>query len=1077
MMVLDELPVTNVRLNAQAQYASPPRDANSNGSAQIGDQENITANPFAVRSMLKNSTEIGDGGEFSVKPRRVPALGTYGKPMVQFHSPSQARTPHKSYAHSYGPSHPRTSDRPSKHAYIVEPPSKHPYDSYSPRSEHYPSLSAKPSVEELRSFSMTHSSYISHNTIYRHPYSSLARLQSTASSRNVRPRSPYAYPTRLRRPGYRPSSPSLSDLNKSLASIEVDQKSYRTMSPVSMYQVRRTPTFWRNGPYQSEPSLPTPSASQRSSADKIAYAGTPSSLRSRSGRDFLSQFRTPQEASWDRFQSTTSPPIFYDYSENFDGRTQVNQTSTPCAYPTFEHGPASDQGNLQNQDESPEVSFIADLPSERNIGKTSPYTDYGLSRTRNEYQTLFNNTIPSGSVLEEPPEPNPSYTDQVPLMQEGDASPSIDLSRAETQNEESLSESHQNPDHNAQEKLSDVEEHLENESIIPESLIASCVSLTSTTSGEFPSTPGQPEDGTALASGTTTALTSPSDNSRTQALQEAHKDRWSGSQTYENTGSDEYSIRRNKALEILAPTPERSRSSLDTRKRFSKILSIDEGTHELDTIAATSEDGAGLNSSLIQPNIEEQFTTEIRTMRPDTTNEIARANVDVDEEDELSQGFMKTFCRSKTAKKKPSSSISKDDGCLSPTENSLTENLPGESLITGHATPLDVRQSHRKASIFYGLKKPNTEHFDSTLEDQANATFVNAEALPTLPENDQSTVASLRPSETPQPSPCEADTAIQAHPVAGPTTNDGSSKMVKPPNGNSSASDQSTVLRDGQLEPESYHDLYTVSIPSRPGSRPWNLDSSYPWDDISPKLDVTLPVPETQAKQPEKIPKFKLRIHRASSSVGSTGRLAKKSRQSEETGPSPLDTQIDRPSNSATFPRRTKPVSSSHPGTNNSSHDVLQSSPIQTRFVETFQQPFQTSPIVTLVPPSPGHEVRSFFSDDSSQVRPRGILRKRLSGFKTRQNRNHSAGERQGDRRLLTSAFSTSRASGRSSRQSQNTSSAFSRTSRQKRESWRILKRIRLWIFKQDDKMRAWRAKRARRGTTQGPPQQLYEGV
>ena len=58
-----------------------------------------------------------------------------------------------------------------------------------------------------RSFSMTHTSQ---------PTYMLSSHRSFASSRNHdiihRPRSPYRYPTRLRRPGYRPSSPAMSDI-------------------------------------------------------------------------------------------------------------------------------------------------------------------------------------------------------------------------------------------------------------------------------------------------------------------------------------------------------------------------------------------------------------------------------------------------------------------------------------------------------------------------------------------------------------------------------------------------------------------------------------------------------------------------------------------------------------------------------------------------------------------------------------------------------------------------------------------------------------------------------------------------
>ena len=122
-------------------------------------------------------------------------------------------------------------------------------------------------MADYRTYSMTQSSHITHSLSNRHPYVHNGRFQ------NVRPISPFAYPTRLKRPGYRPSSPALS-LSRSMHSSDPDRgQSSRTASPASIYNFNRIPTSWQQAVNRSDPMLPYYPPMQRETSSK----GSPSS--------------------------------------------------------------------------------------------------------------------------------------------------------------------------------------------------------------------------------------------------------------------------------------------------------------------------------------------------------------------------------------------------------------------------------------------------------------------------------------------------------------------------------------------------------------------------------------------------------------------------------------------------------------------------------------------------------------------------------------------------------------------------------------------------------------------------------
>jgi len=161
----------------------------------------------ALSSMLKTTTETGDIGMFSIKPPRVP------------HAPGSPRRVNGLYRDN----RPQNAQRPPNfepyggNAGVIDDRRRLPSYSRDVTSEVvslYETASQK-SVNRVyddpdyRSYSMnqTYSQYALTN---HRSYSSL-RSQPDGGSQGQRPRSPFAYPARLKRHGFRPSSPALTD--------------------------------------------------------------------------------------------------------------------------------------------------------------------------------------------------------------------------------------------------------------------------------------------------------------------------------------------------------------------------------------------------------------------------------------------------------------------------------------------------------------------------------------------------------------------------------------------------------------------------------------------------------------------------------------------------------------------------------------------------------------------------------------------------------------------------------------------------------------------------------------------------
>ncbi|KAK6586472.1 hypothetical protein PZA11_001529 [Diplocarpon coronariae] len=160
--------------------------------------------PRGFESMLKTTTETGDIGLFSIKPSRVPQpLGTPRRNKGNYNESEQQKPRHN--FQPYGV--PAVDDRRRLPSYTRDASSEviSMYETASQKSG-----SRVFDEPDYRSYSLTQTSYSSYTLSNHRSYASL-RSQADVSNPVQRPRSPFAYPARLKRPGFRPSSPALTD--------------------------------------------------------------------------------------------------------------------------------------------------------------------------------------------------------------------------------------------------------------------------------------------------------------------------------------------------------------------------------------------------------------------------------------------------------------------------------------------------------------------------------------------------------------------------------------------------------------------------------------------------------------------------------------------------------------------------------------------------------------------------------------------------------------------------------------------------------------------------------------------------
>ncbi|KAI1356650.1 hypothetical protein F5Y01DRAFT_321065 [Xylaria sp. FL0043] len=308
--------------------------------------------PGALESMLKTTTETGDIGIFTIKPippsPLVPrdTLSDVGHPY-----PRPRRSVDSLYRQNIGLRPPSHRDVPPE-AFSV-------YGSDSLKSGTGTISPNSTDDAGQRSYSMTTcgSRHLSH-----HRSTNTLQSQGSGGSHLQRPRSPFPYPTRLKRPGVRPASPAVTENGQIDYSrmVEINRISYRTVhghfkhgcSPM----VRRPPPLGlradinRSTPSLVPPGPPPnfrgppcpPSIRTHSSASMVSW-NPPFHERFDSTSTRTSSFtsvtniyrRVPPALKTSQSCTAQPPPRYYDYTEDFEDKDSqlvpLTQTIAPLA--------------------------------------------------------------------------------------------------------------------------------------------------------------------------------------------------------------------------------------------------------------------------------------------------------------------------------------------------------------------------------------------------------------------------------------------------------------------------------------------------------------------------------------------------------------------------------------------------------------------------------------------------------------------------------------------------------------------------------------------------------------------------
>lgn len=341
------MPLSEVSSNAMSRNRAPSHPDSFPDHTNAFDEgiSALRSTPSSIQSMLKNTTETGDIGQFSIKPAHIKASRRRTSPTASHFSQHEIDLPQHQVDQLDGVSRQNQSydgegRQPSLGSHNGTRAASSVTSMY--QSESQKSLRIHPchvQNVDTRAFSLSHSSHMSYSLSNHRSYSSL------------RSRSPFAYPTRLKRPGYRPSSPALSPANYTDTDPRIDigfeiGSNVRTPSPASHHTIRTGPSFSYNNLHQLVPSPTYPSdiMLQPAPPHRDRTARTPSgsspypvsrTASKNNGRPFNPRERShhPQGSFGKSKRSPSPSPLYYDYSEDFAEEFCYQSESTSASAP------------------------------------------------------------------------------------------------------------------------------------------------------------------------------------------------------------------------------------------------------------------------------------------------------------------------------------------------------------------------------------------------------------------------------------------------------------------------------------------------------------------------------------------------------------------------------------------------------------------------------------------------------------------------------------------------------------------------------------------------------------------------
>lgn len=874
-----------------------------------------------------------------------------------------------------------------------------------------------------------------------------------------RPRSPFAYPSRLKRPGYRPSSPAFSEVNRSDSALHTGlHRAYstRTTSPQSTSSLKIVPAVWNHGLNRSDPVLQHYQAvplSRRHDRNR-----SPPILRRRPLRrsplgshrsSIISKSQVPSGSSLSSAsgQGPPSTPLFYDYSEAFE-KESFHHTASRSSLFMARSLPQSDGSSEGYQTDATNTSnaFAKDSSSstdskaitpERVTVKTkrpSPLTlvpqlmkQHPTEQHKESQGANFESTISKDAFIT-PPEEQQMQPFAV-KDRDRDNESSSQTSELTSSKEEMVDPFTGPPP-------------VHNELQYPPSAYnpAPNIIKTATLSMRFSSSSSGSQYSTSVHSGkhqTSNAMAIKVPSMVYDRQPKALSVSFNRLQTASHEAVDAEPQQRAASLdtrvrpepyEILAPVPERSKSSRDSRDRFSRILSIsddfgkrdifsvnpnkkapmtiqqylrDKKSHSPNTVASATkelprlpDEASSIPDKGKSKEVDEPFAIGLASEQPNDSEKLLNHDQSAMAVNALEQlAAINEFIRPGIPPRY--SSISRDSAVDQP--------RPSHSI---RASILSQQRSIEQPRIF-ALPKRNSSLFQTMKE------------LPPLPVEP---VVAILPPQTPSP----LELPHRFTPLMPENWLDTAVADIKDTPKSTHATVSEEVVQH-QTPTRAFNvgvNTGGSSTASPASARPWNLDASYPWAGTPPKLEMSIPqVPHGPSPEVEKLSRFRLKFH-PSSAPGNGAKLMK-----------------NRPLNIKVIP---SPVTKSG------------STPVQTRFVEGIENVQPATPAISLMPPSPGMmiEAQSFFSDDSSQKRRKRSLRRRFSQIRGMAMRTASSDDVRGSHPgRSTPAQGLSEDSKRSSKRSSAKVDEYTQNRSRRRK---IFNRVKSWFHRHGAQIKKW---------------------
>ena len=1006
-------------------------------------QPTFLSSPFSIQSMLRNTTEMGDVGLFSIKPSRVPHplstrrfRGLNGQQdKVQDHRKIlRARFHHDGFEELDGA--------------FYAPSVVSMYQNESPKS--LPFLSQRFKNDDHRSLSLSQSAHASRS------------LSNKLSHDSLRFGSPYIYPARPKRPGYRPTSPTMSELNStdgnSIASLNQDF-SICTSSAASFYARRQLRSGRPQNLVRPVPTLqspPSPPSRTRSHTrinmsairdDAISRPPFNSSLRS-SSRGLHSQ---PLYINGLGYRQRRLP-IYYDYTEGFEEGNHLHNTSKSAI-------PLDEQ--LMLEDRITDLSCELEDASRRSSGLVK-------LPVQNSPFGMAPNSIPVGAQ-DRTLSMAPNYSFRVASkLTEKEAIGAQDVRGISCNHDNGNSKNYKKPE----QSITDPSKPWSPiDGTMAHHILTSLKPRFSSTSQLGTNRVASDTNRSCLVKKPielcNESLESPKvpsgyrDKHRIQHL--SHEDGLEADDvlplkvqsTYPECMNQGTSILRTpnpvqvsnvsqghvfdaEKPTILSPVPERLMSSHSCQNRFSRILSVDDSMEELPDITQRS------NASAI--------------------TDIGRSSVTVESFVESENDVSASQSSASPPRGSGEGVTSYDISApgLSTTKNHRTIDSLDKGQVDQQAKSGDLSRrrtcagSHRSKSRYMPIfKRPTFLNFENRTHQVASGEDPDIEIKKYRPKRAirsahltkelLSTTNDL--SFKPFPLPTSRTNAAPPFAFVPSISDCKQNKPILVPELSVIKWPERVHLNDeqGRMPQQRYNTELgsdADSMGSISCSKPWSVDANHRWEAqenqysseafrFSPSID--------DSRLPLSLPRFKLKVTRAKSSRSGTSEFASQT-ASQDSLPIYGITTPEVSSTAEQILQTQRYHSTSE------KNNEIEPPCVHARFMESLESRPTTVRTLRLVPPSPGPnfcDVRSFFSDDSSQCENKGSLRERLSQLKAIASRSNSSDDVRGsDRRLIASALGRSKNSAQYSRNSREVTIGMSNARYRK---WQMVEKLKKW--------------------------------